>query len=344
MGMFQLDTTIKTAIELGLEDMRKNLWLIDHMLEDMVKNPYLKDKYGQKQIDACKEWFANNQIDIYMRNRDDKDRFPCITITTGTDNEKDDMKSMADQSAETVILMPGQIGKPIPYIVKPFVPTGYDQASGIIGIPPNVDAAGMIAAGMILVNPANGEGFVIVDATDIAILVAPGTVLNAATLAVVPKYQFYEARIEHTFCQLAITIGCHVHGDTQTLLWLHSIVKYAILRYREGLLEAQGFSQTNLSSGDMLEDPNFQGAGGEKAFLRKILLTGQIEESWIKSPRRFIETIALKEQLGNGYVGGIKILSNADTPDFIDKNKETWYTDAENEIDPLDPEDQGEGS
>src|ERR1035437_480512 len=131
MGMFQLDTTIKTAIELGLEDMRKNLWLIDHMLEDMVKNPYLKDKYGQKQIDACKEWFANNQIDIYMRNRDDKDRFPCITITTGTDNEKDDMKSMADQSAETVILMPGQIGKPIPYIVKPFVPTGYDQASGI---------------------------------------------------------------------------------------------------------------------------------------------------------------------------------------------------------------------
>jgi hypothetical protein len=117
-GIFQLDMTIKMAIELGMEDIRKNMWLIDHMLSDCIDNPYLKDKYGQSQIDGCKEWFLNNQIDLYMRPRIDKDRMPCVVITPGPAPEKDEMKHMGDASTESVVLMPNQIGKPIPYIVK----------------------------------------------------------------------------------------------------------------------------------------------------------------------------------------------------------------------------------
>ena len=332
MGIFQLDMTVKTAIELGIEDMRKNPWLIDHMLGDCLDNPYLKDKYGQKQIDACREWFLNNQIEIYMRPRNDKDKMPCIAITPGPAPEKEDMKHMADQSTETVVLMPQKIGKPIPYIVKPFVPTSYDPSTGLVVIPEGTKGAESISAGMILVDPSNGQGFVIQDVTADGIEIEPNIQLDAAQLAVVPQYQFYKARIEHTFFQESCDIACYGHGDPQVAVWLHSIALYSILRYRESLLEATGFTQSSVSSSPLMEDPYYSGANGEQAFVRSINLSGQTENTWIKSPRRIIENAFLREKKGNtGYIGGIKILSNHDTPPMIDKKDELWYTVAEGE-------------
>lgn len=326
MGIFQLDLTVKTAVELGIEDMRKNPWLIDHMLEDCNNNPYLKDKYGQKQIDACKEWFANNQIDIYMRPRNDKDKYPCIAITMGTAPEKEDMKHMADQSTESVILMPPDIGKPIPYVVKPFTPTSYSMDSGEVGIDPETKGLDKVSPGMILVDPDKGQGFVIVDVTADGIQIESGIQLDATQLAIVPQYQYYKARIEHTFFQESCEITCYGHGDPQVAMWLHSIALYSILRYRESLLESQGFSQSSVSNSPLIADPYYSGPNGEQAFCRSISLSGQTEPTWIKTPRRFIESIVLREKKTNGYAGGIKILSNLDVPPFIDPADELWYT------------------
>lgn len=331
MGIFQLDMTIKTSIELGIEDMRKNPWLLEHMLSDCLDNPYLKDKYGQRQIDSCREWFLNNDIEIKMRGINDKDKMPLIAITPGPASEKSDMKSMADQSTETLVLMPQQIGKPIPYIVKPFVPLGYDSNTGIVQVDDSVKGMSGVAAGMILVDPSNGQGFVIQDYDDMGIHIEPGMMLDATQLAVVPQYQFYKARVEHTFFQESCEISCYSHGDPQVALWLHSIALYSILRYRESLLEAQGFSESIVSNSPLMENPYYSGPDGENSFVRSIQLSGQTEYSWIKSPRRVIETAFLRQPTGPGskspgYIGGIKILSNLDVPDFIDKTKETWYT------------------
>jgi hypothetical protein len=323
MAIFQSDLSIKTAIELGIEDIRNNIWLIDDILGDAVNNPYLKDKYGQRQIDACKEWLLNNQIDIYMADRNDKDRFPCVTITLGTSQEKDEMKHMADQSTETIVLLPNQINKPIPYVVKPFEIDSYEMASGEITAS-EVDFS-TVAPGMILVDPSTGQGYVILDVSGDGIVIESGLTLGTDTFGVVPQHQFYKARVEHSFFQETYNIGCHVVGDQQALLWLHSIVLYSILRYREGLLEAQGFSQSSLSSSDLLANPNFTGPSGEKAWSRYITLTGMVENTWIKSPRRTIESIAIREKTNTGYIGGIKILSNLDAPEFIDKSEEPWY-------------------
>lgn len=331
MGIFQLDLTVKMAIELGMEDMRKNPWLIDHMLGECLDNQYLREKYGQKQIDACKEWFLNNQIDIYMRPRNDQDRMPCVVIIPGSAPEKPEMKTMADQSTETIRLMPSQIGKPIPYIVKPFIPVGYDQDAGIVQVDDNVKGMSGIAAGMILVNPASGNGYVIQDFDNDGIHIQPGTELDASQLAVVPQYQYFVARIEQTWMQERCDIVCYAHGDPQVCVWLHSIVLYSILRYRESLLEAQNFTESVVASSPLQEDMGYSGPDGESAFLRSIELTGQSNNTWIKSPKRIIETVFLREKTGPGskapgYIGGIKILSNEDAPEFLDKTNEVWYT------------------
>ena len=339
-GIFQGDIIIKAAIELGMEDMRKNPWLIDHMLSDLVNINYFTDKYGQKNIDACKEWFRSNQIDVYMRGRDDKDRLPCVTIQMGPSNEKPDMKTMADQSTEKAVLMPNQIGKPIPYVIKPFTPVGYDETTGIVSVDPSLDLSG-VAAGMVLVNPADGIGYKILDIVDNGIEIEPNMEISASQFGILPQFQYYEARVEHAFFDETYTIGCHAHGDAQNVLFLWSIVKYSILRYRESLLEANGFAESTISSGGPDFDESFSTPGGDQAWARYMNLNGQVENSWIKSPRRILEVIALKSKTpvgangkaSKGYSGGIRILSNLDTPSYVDQSNEAWVTDNEDDGD-----------
>lgn len=323
-GIFQGDIFIKLAIELGIEDMRKNPFLIDHMLEDLATNKYAKDKYGQKQIDACKEWLANNQIDVYMRPRDDRDRLPCVTIEIGQSNEKEPMKHMGDQSTETVILLPNKIGKPIPFVVKPFVPTGYDEDTGELGVPDSVDL-NAVSKGMILVNPSNGKGYIIQDLTPNGLLLEAGLEVDASEVAIVPQYQYYQARIEHSFFEENYIISANAHGDAQNVIFLWSIVKYSILRYRQALLEANGFAESSVNSGPPDLNQAWTTPGGEKAYTRVLVLTGQIENSWIKAPHRIVETVTFQQKNKKGWSTGIHIISNKNSPDFVAKD-DSWTT------------------
>lgn len=327
-GIFQGDIFIKTAIELGIEDMRKNPWLIDHMLEELTNNRYTREKYGEKQVQACKEWLANNEINVYMRPREDRDEPPCVTIEMGSSNEKEEMKHLADQSTEKTILLPNKIGKPIPYIIKPFAPTGYEMSTGEVGIDPSIDLTG-VAPGMILVDPALGVGYVIQDVIPNGVVIEPNLQIDTTQFGIVPKHQYYVARIEHTFFDDTYNIGCHAHGDPQNVIFLWNIVKYSILRYRESLLEANGYAQSCLNSEGLGPDAVWSTQGGERAYTRNLQLKGQVEDTWIKSPRRVIETVVFRKKIAktcNTYTGGIKILSNLDTPDFIDQTTQLWTT------------------
>jgi hypothetical protein len=197
---------------------------------------------------------------------------------------------------------------------------------GLVSLDPNTKGLDNVAAGMILVDPSNGQGFVIIDIIPEGIIIDSGIQLEATQLAIVPQFQYYTARVEHAFFQESCEVSCYAHGDPQTVLWLHSIVLYSILRYRENLLEAQGFTQSSIANSPLIEDPYYDGSDGETAYVRSMQLTGQTEYSWIKAPRRIIENVALREKTESGYIGGIKILGNLDSPDFIDKSKEVWYT------------------
>jgi hypothetical protein len=331
--IFAGDVIIAEAIRQGLEDMRKNLWLLDDVFASFTKEPALKDKYGQKEIDAAKDWFMNNKIEVNLRYRNDKDQFPCVTIALGSSAEKEDMKHLADLSTEVETLMPNQIGKPIPYIVKPFIPDSYNQTTGILSVPKSVKLRG-VRAGQILVDPNTGNGYIIQEVVSGGLKLEPDLDLTLTKAGIVPKYQFYKARREHTFFQETYSIGCHVHGDPATLLWLHAIVLYTILRYRESLLEGRQFMQSSVSSSDFMQNPNFEGPGGENVFSRYITLTGQVENSWLKTPFRILEAVEIDEETENGFRSGIKILSNLNSPDSLDTEDDIWTTiddDSEND-------------
>ena len=325
MALFQGDFVIKTAIELAIEDIIKNTWLIDDIFSDFVDNPILKIKYGQKEIERAREWFLNNKINFYMKHRIDGEEFPAITISMGNSDEDKELATLGDNSVDIENLDPSDIGKPIQFIVKPFQVVNYDEDTGVIEVPENTEGFQYVREGMVAVDPETGNGYIIEGLSeDNGFKIAVGSTLDVDTLAIIPQYQLYRARRERIISQEQYNIGCHTHGDPSTLLFLFYIVKYALLRYREGLFEYNNFQLGNIHCTDMIKNDAFQ---SDNVYSRFIVLSGQAEESWIKSPFRVIEALEFIEKGEAMDDIGIKIISNKNTiEDSEESENDLWET------------------
>lgn len=324
--MFNGDLIIKLAIQQGLEDIRQNPWLIDDVMGQFSDEPALRAVYGDKEIQRCKEWFLNNKIDVYLRYRNDKDQLPCVTIGLGSSSEIESMATLADQTTETEELTGSAIGKPIGYLVKPFTPTEYDPSTGFVGTPKSVKLR-IVQPGMVLVDPATGNGYRILDKNSDGVIIEQGLDISASKLGIVPQFQTFKARREARYFQENYSIGCHVHGDPAALLWLHAIVLYSLLRYNEVLLEGRCFQQVSFSNTDLMPNNDYGVPNGENVFSRYINMSGQARYAWLKTPRRTIESIDLIERSNGEALSGIKIISNlTSSKDLSDPEEQLWTT------------------
>lgn len=320
MGIFQGDVVIGEIVNLILEDIRKNPWLIEDILSDFIENPYLAKKYGIKEIQNCKEWFANNKISVYNTVRPDHVERDYVTIAVGNSSEDNSLATCSDMSVFVEQFDPSEINKPIPYIVSPFTPLSYDSSTGFVEVPSDLDLT-VVAHGQPIVDPSTGSGFLVDRAG--AVNGAQGIFLQATngsfpsfsmtSAAIVAQYRYYRARRERATFREAYTIGCHSAGQYNIALWLSSIVQYGIMRYREGLLENCGFQISTVSISEITQEANF---GGDLEYGRYISLTGVVENSWIKSPKRVIEAISVRDISQEAYSGGLKIQGpESDQPD-----------------------------
>jgi len=325
MSLFHGDIIIKTAIELILEDMRKNPWLIEDCFASLLENPLLKERYGMGEIERAKEFILNNKVSVFLKERIDKQHFPCVTIAIGSSEEASDLATLGDLSTEVQELDPEKIGKPIRYIVPPFNVISYDKDTGIVEIPEDIVEYRYISQGMIAIDPNTGNGVIVQEkAGENGFRITPGLDLPGSKLGIIPQYQLYRARRERAMSRETYHIGCHSHGDPSTLIYLFSVVKYGLYRYREALLEREGFQVSRIAATDIIQNSAFD---IENIFSRFITLSGIVEECWIKVPHRIIEAIDLAEQDGQSLVltSGIKILSQQ-APEEFDPQEELWIT------------------
>ena len=325
MALFQGDVVIKAAIELAIDDIKKNPWLIDDIFSDFINNPILKHKYGQKEIERAREFILNNKINFYMKLRIDSEDFPAVTISMGNSDEDKELATLGDNSVCVEDLEPSEIGKPIQFIVKPFQVVSYDKTTGVVEVAKGLEGFQYVSKDMVAIDPETGNGFVInglVDDTKFQI--AAGSELDVNELAIIPKYQLYRARRERITSQEQYNIGCHAHGDPSTLLFLFYLVKYSLLRYREGLFEYNNFQLGTIHCTDMIKNEAFS---ADNVYSRFITLTGQVEEDWIKSPFRVWEAIEFVEKGEAMDDVGIKICSNEDTIEGSEEDEnDLWVT------------------
>ena len=334
-GIFPGDIIIKTAIELGLEDMKKNPYIIDDVFASLIENPLLNQKYGIKEVNRAREFILSNKIHIFMGGRMDKEQFPCVTISIGPSQEDNSLATLGDNSHMVEELEPDEIGKKIQYIISPFTPVSYDKDTGVLEIPEDTVDYQYVREGMVAIDADTGDGFLISGkAGTNGIQIAAGSDLTATKVGIVPEYQIYRARRERATSQETYNIGCHAHGDPSTLIFLFSVVKYALYRYRESLLEHENFQNSTLKVSDMLKNQSFE---TENVYSRFITLSGQVEETWLKSPKRIIEGVGIAgdasntREDGTEYVSeqvaeiGIKVISQ-DAPESVDIEDELWVT------------------
>ena len=322
MSIFSGDVIIKLAVELGLEDLKNNTWVVEDIFSDFIENPLLSQKYGMKEIQNAKDFILNNKINVFMAHRLDKEEFPCVTIAMGSSNEDKTLSTLGDQDIDVEEYDPEDIGKPIPWIISPFEIVNYDSSTGIVTIPKS-DSFKYINEGMILVDVETGNAWVIKGKkTGNKILIDIDADLgDAQRFGIAPKYRGYRAKRERIISQESYSIGCHVHGDPSNLLFLFAFVKYALLRYREGLLEYNNFQLSSLNCSEMVKNGSFQ---AENVFSRFITLTGQVEESWIKTPFRKIEAIDMYDS--ETETTGIKIISQEMDVNSEEALNDLWVT------------------
>lgn len=322
MSLFAGDAIIKCAIELAIEDLRKNEWVISDIFSTFMTNPYLKNKYGAKEVSRAKEFILNNKIEFYLRQRIDNMNFPCVTIALSSSTEDKSLATLADQDMCIDELDSCEIKKPIPFVVKPTQFLSYNKETGEMTFPENTEGLEYAHIGTLVIDPSTGAGFVVKNVSTNSIFIEEGTDIKFQEAAIVPQYPFYKARRERIISQESYTIGLHVHGDTATLTFLYGLVKYALLRYREGLLEYNNFQLSNISSSDIIKNDSFGEA--DNVFSRYITLTGQCEESWVKTPERVVEFIEFNNEYLNS---GIKVCSNLDTnPNSEEADNKLWIT------------------
>jgi hypothetical protein len=326
MSIFSGDLVIKTAVELSIEDMRKNPYVIEDIFSDLIENPLLAQKYGLKEIARAKEYLLNNNIAVYMRQRLDKMEYPCITISIGSSNEDKSLATLGDLSVDFEEYDASEIGKPIKFLVKPFQPISHDPSTGIVEIPEDIQEYRYLDKGMLLVDPETGGAHIIQGkAGNNGLQIEPGSTLPKGKIAVIPQYHIYKARRERAISQEQYTIGCHTHGDPSTLIFLFSLVKYSLFRYRESLLEHNNFQLSNLSCTDMIKNEQLI---EENVYSRWVTLSGQVEEDWLKTPFRYIEAVELNDPSrpeSQIFKSGIKILSK-DAPLNIQEEEDIWVT------------------
>ena len=223
-GIFQGDIIIKTAIELALDDMKKNTYIIDDVFASLIENPLLNKKYGIAEVNKAREFILNNKIHIFMGGRMDKEEFPCVTISVGSSNEDNSLATLGDNSHMVEDLDPEDIGQKIQYIISPFTPVSYDKDTGIVEVPEDSDQYEYVRDGMVLIDTDTGEGFAIAGKGGLhGIQIAAGSDLTATKVGVVPEYQIYRARRERAISQETYNIGCHTHGDQSTAIFLYAV-------------------------------------------------------------------------------------------------------------------------
>jgi hypothetical protein len=340
-GIFQTDALLKAVLEAAIDDVKQNLWLLDNILADFTDNPFLRTKYGKKQIDAAKEYFTNNGINIFLQFVKDKEKFPAIILTLGSSAEQQELRTMGDVDVENITLLPSQVGQKIPYVVPPFIPVGFDPATGTVTAPVGLDL-GPVSAGMVLLNPTNGNGTPVLSVNGQNIMVQADLELDCSQFGIVPQYRYFQSRMGRSYFEenWNITIATN---DPQSLLWLHSIVVYTLLRYRS-FMEHNGLLETSFTSTDIF-NPEFSNAAGEEIYCRQITMKGKVQQQFIRDLHRKIESIVIRDKNPeavtledpSGYVGGIRIVTNNETPP-LQQNSQLWHTITETEAEEFETE------
>lgn len=279
MGLISTDILVKTAIEAGLNDLRKNNWILPDILGWLATDDMSAREYGWKEIQAFTEFFNTNKLPVYLDFRVDSPEMPCITVASIPRTEDQSRAALGDEGMEEEIEPKGGVRRPI-FVYPPFSPKAYDPSTGTMTFPDGTNTY-FIAPGMFLVSQKSGKAYQIKSVSDAqSFQIAPGTAEDFRNAYIVPPVSAWNLKKELSYLNEQVIVGIHAIGNPVHCQWLHDIVWYSLMRCKEVYLERRGFELSTQQSGEPYLNPNFNGT--DKVYSRDITLMGKLEMSFIK--------------------------------------------------------------
>lgn len=283
LGIHQSDLIIRSALLAGLRNMRAKPWLLDYCFASLPQDAETAAEYGQKTVDQAKEWFTQQEVAVFLNTRLDDAKYPAISITLSASAE--DEASIGDVHYEPQEDSDLQW----PTLYGPFAAT-YDSVTGQLTFPIDVSDKTVLAAGMLIIDDV-GDMHQVTDVLEENVVVIAKGITNAMQKAVLKaKPPALTAAMESILCRETYSLGVHVGSEPEHLIWLHSIVVFILLAYKETLLEARNFERSSISSSDMGLNQNLS-SQAERVFSRYISLTGYCRQMWPKSIKQKITSM-----------------------------------------------------
>jgi len=281
VGIHQSDVIIRSALEVALADIRANPWLLDYVFASLPQDSLTWKQYGEKDVAEAKKWFLSTQVDVSVLPTFNESKWPKITIELMDSSEVQPEASIGDVNYTPI----EQNDSSWPALnEQPITPVSYVPSTGIVKL--GADPEFFIFPGMFLVDRV-GQPHEIIEVIDTKTFkIDPGTVADLSRSNIKSKRPAWNVAVESASFKETYRIGVHVQNEPSSLIWLHSIVVFALQRYKQILMEARGLERTTFGSSQVGRDERFD---AENIFSRYISLSGYVRHFWPKAVSRTID-------------------------------------------------------
>lgn len=276
LGIHQSDVIIRMALVNGIKELRKNPKLLDYVFLSLPRDTLTAKDYGQKSLDKAKEWFLKTEIPVAMVPRIDEGKWPLITISLSDSQEFEN--TLGDVHYRPIELVTKDLNNEWPALTPKFNVTSYDQVTGAFTLPESITDNLIVVPGMYIIDDAGAAHLILSQGESYWCITAntKGSFKKAVIKGVRPNTVVH---MESATFKETYTIGVHVGGEPVYLTWLHSIIVFILLRYRESLLEARGFERSSFGSSDFTKNEQID---AELVFSRYVSLNGVVRHYWPK--------------------------------------------------------------
>lgn len=272
-GIFQSDVIFRTALVMAIADMRANPWLLDHVFASLIQDEQTASSYGEKERQRAKDWFLKTAIPVVLDYRFEDMEYAMVSISLVESSE-------AENTLGDIHYIPQEeVEADWPPLSGTFNPTAYSPATGILRLPTSVSDQLIVVAGMVIVDKVGRTHEIqsIIDKN--TVVITPGTVADFSNSIVKGQKPRLLQAVESLSFKESYRIGCHVHGEPFHLTWLHSVISFCLLRYKQALLEARGFERSVMNSTPFAKN---EALGIENYWTRYINITGFVRNYWPK--------------------------------------------------------------
>lgn len=318
-GFVPSDLLIQSAIKYALHDLRKNPYLLDYCFNWFANDCLTNTIYGDKEKETAKEWFLNHEIFVSMNYRADDAKFPLISI--GLSSSIEDTSTLSDANSTTQEnIVTKEVLVVNEYTIGPFNPDSYNSVTGNLSFPEDFNTD-QVATGMTLYSYKSNTGIPILEVIDSKnVIIGTNINIDLSTVYIAPRDKITTVSLESCIFRESYAIRAMVQGDPLQLLYLHTILVFILMRYKEELFEKRGFDRSTISSGAILcdtSDPQY-------LYSRDVNINGYVRQYWPK---------AFSTQVQGFDTVGIKVIAGVETPEnkLTEARNQGWWMD----IDPI---------